>query len=131
MNNFNYTETKLNYEEDTTIDFNEWISLPDNCTDASKWLYHTFIIDGFMSGPVSLYKGKPLEAKTVKIYDLKDLYIEMNTFKYNEQKFFLYKFEFKNSVDEYYSLKPDTFEPIKCAVPNLTPPYWLMRYAVL
>ena len=131
MNNFKYTDTLLKFDETTVIDFKEWIDYKDNNTNACKWFVNTFNVDGFMNGPVAAYKGKAIEAKVIKLYDIRDLYVEMNTFRMNESKFFLYKFEYWNTVDEYYTLHPETFEPKKLAVPRITQSYWQLRYGLI
>jgi hypothetical protein len=111
----------------TTITQEQYLT--QNTTPETIWFLNTFTPYGFLCAPLATYKNKTLTAKSIKIYDLNELYILMNNFNYYEEKFFLYKFEFHNSIIQYETLDQQTFEHKKLDIPTITEPYHLLRYA--
>lgn len=124
--------------KDTTVDYNTWLEQMKQIKsehnpidfDGVSWIKDTFDIDRYMTGPVGLYKGKPIEARTSAISDFRDLYVELNTIKKNQQKFILYTLSFLASYPMYYEFDED-WNNIRLAVPKIGPTGWKLRYAVI
>lgn len=133
--------------EDTlgiTIDFNEWYNLKKENKNESGltsldslfagvvdwdgliWLNQQIKFAGFMSGPLAVFHGVPVEAKT----RVMDNPIEVvNYCKNTKNHIFLYDFIFLPSKPEYYTLNQDTFEQIWKDVPSVVPVgRWKIRF---
>ena len=135
--------TEIREVEDTIIDYNEWVSYQSNIKTlaampelidltAAEYLKECFV--GYMKGPVGLFKGVPITAKS-KIFN-NDLDGILEAKKYlNEHKeiddLFLYQVLFIPSVLQTRVFDNDTFEFKTLSTPVMSKSGWKIRYASL
>jgi hypothetical protein len=88
-----------------------------------KFLKHIFA--GFMSGPVAVYQGKPIEAKTRQVStldEIKHLALTSNLF--------LYHLKFCPNHPVYTTVNEQSFQPIPLLTEQIVQKsYWVVRYA--
>ena len=86
------------------------------------------LVDGYMTGPVAVYNGKPIEARSVMIDDIGDaLELMMN----NGDRIIMYMLIFMPSMPVYSKLDDATFTNIPLDKPYVTTGKWKLRYALL
>lgn len=135
----------LEKENHTVIGFDDWLEWAENRTLVQKYgansLYDLptarFLKDsfsGFMTAPVALFKGVPLEAKSRAIIGTIEKLLEAKEYIENLKKnddVFLYKVVFVPATVTYITSDPDTFAPIKLDPPIMSEAFWRISYATL
>jgi hypothetical protein len=129
-----------------TIDFNEWYNLKEKNEsefpsqdpllagvvdwDGLMWLNQQIKFAGFMSGPVAVFHGAPVQAQTRILKNNPKEFV--NYCKSTENHIFLYDMIFLPSRPEYYTLDPKTFKQVWNDEPVVTPMgKWKVRYGEL
>lgn len=132
--------------EHTIISFNDWIDWNDNQPKKDYGHQGTGFLDvatahflkdsfsGFMTAPVAMFKGVPLEAKSRAIVCTINRLLEAKEYLENLKKkdeIFLYEIVFVPSVVTYTEVNPNTFERFTLDPPMLTEAFWRISYATL
>ena len=130
---------------DTTVEFNEWLDYAKNL-DTTPWnnIKEQFDVDtaiflkdaftGFMTAPVAMFKGVPLESKS-RVFDgtvdgllgAKAFLEDLNT----KNELFLYQVIFHPATITYRTVDPETCEPVFLDPPKMSNAAWKIRYAAL
>ena len=128
--------------KDTTIPFEEWETyvtkmneslsnilqapLSDMRIDLSGVNYLQSVITAYMTSPVGVYNGHPLEAKTRRV---DDLYEARNELASLGVPIILYQLIWHPSVPQYVGMDLDTFAPIALEKPGIIGGWWKLRFA--
>ena len=133
--------------DNTTVEFDEWLDYANGegtkmwqntgtsaFFDIATARYLKDCFAGFVTAPVSSFKGVVLESKSRAIGGTIDELIAAKSYleelsKKNE--LFLYQIVFLPAQPTYHKLDPETFEPSPLETPKMSNAAWKIRYAAL
>lgn len=94
------------------------------------WLSQKVKFEGFMQGPVGVFYGLPVEARTRLIDNPKEFADYCNN---TSNQIFLYDLIFMPNMPQYGTVDADTFESTPFDVPTITTNFgkWKVRYGEL
>lgn len=84
------------------------------------------IIESYMTAPVTVYKGKAIQAKTVMFDDIQDT---LDAFMNHGERIILYMLIWSPSMPIYSELDEETFTLKPLSMPRVKQGYWKMRFA--
>ena len=111
----------------TDIAKNVLSSIPGANFDLRGVEYLSPVIDGYMVGPVGVYDGNIVEAKTVVFSDIQEALTEMVT---NGDRIVMYMLIHIPGSVQYDKLNEDTFELEPLPEPVIRGPHWKMRFEI-
>lgn len=126
---------------DTTVGLFDWAKVMAETTipaaEFHAWVpvhageYLEPVLTGFMTGPVGVYNGRSLEARTVVVNDIVSFREKVAKWMTEGKKVFLYMPIWYPSQHVFKKLDPVTFDPVECDPPEWIEGRWKIRFAVL
>ena len=123
----------------TTVSKDQWLKMIAEARKTIEFMpgayydlhgvdYLAPVIDGYMTAPVTVYNGKPIEARSVIIDDIGDALKMMMD---NGDRIVMYMLIFMPSMPVYTKLDEETFTNIPLDKPHVTTGKWKMRFGQL
>jgi hypothetical protein len=104
--------------------YHEWVPV-----HAGKYLEP--VLTGYMTAPVGVHYGKPMEARTITTEDLVEFRQQCASWIAEGKLVFLYMAIWYPSQHVFYKADPATYEPVECDPPVFIEGKWKIRYALL
>lgn len=125
--------TTLTYEEykEARKDFDEHVFGSYRDFPGIDFLRRKFNLEHFMSGPVAVYEGNPLQAHTRIFKDFEEAIKGIEEFIEQEKQIFIWDLVYYPSYPQYSVYNIDTFEVEMFDLPVLTEARWKLRLALL
>lgn len=128
---------EIDLTQDYTVDKETWTNrlregkqpfefMPNAAYDFNGVDFLSPIIESYMTAPVSVYKGKHLEARTV-VFD--DIQATLDTFASNNERIVMYMLIWVPSMPIYSELDEETFTLKPLDTPRIKQGSWKMRFA--
>lgn len=126
--------------EDTVVDKDTWLTmidsdqskqnlaagLPEAFYDKRGVEYLAPLVDSYMTAPVAVYDGKPVEARTVVFDDINET---LETMMNDGQRIIMYQLIYIPSMPIYDKMNADTFNMEPAEKVTMRPASWKMRFA--
>lgn len=123
-------------DADTVVDYDSWLAHMKDTTDASHDIYcHDFdgvkylapITAGYLTAPVGIYKGKPVQAFTVMFSDIE----EARSLLAAKGNILVYMLLFHTSRPVYQTVNMETLLPVAVTPYISQSTGWKLRYVQL
>lgn len=121
----------------TTVDKDTWSKVLESTKQTIEFLpgaYYDFdgvnylspVIDGYMTAPVAVYNGKPIEAKTMVFADISEA---LSTLISNGDRIIMYMLIYIPSHPVYSGIDEETYMLRQLDTPTIREGAWKMRFA--
>lgn len=125
-----------NTVDDFTLGKDQWVTMIEESRKTFEFMPHAYydmygvdflapVIEGYMPGPVTIYKGKPVEARSVVFDNIKDT---LDTMMNNGERILMYMLIYQPATPIYSTLDETTFTNIPLDEPIMRKSSWKMRF---
>lgn len=125
-----------NITQDFTLSKDDWVKMIEKSRQIIEFMPHAYydmygvefltpVIEGYMPGPVTIYKGKPVEARTIVFDNIKEALDKMMN---NGERILMYMLIYQPAVPIYSKIDEATYTNIPLDEPIMGKSSWKMRF---